>query len=362
MSDYLKAKKELQKGLIYRHRKNNKLVEEFINLSFEGSLTKIKTTLQKGVNINAIGSNGEAAIHKACRSQKILVVRFLLDMEAAPNIKEEERGLTPLMNAIEVRNLQLVQLLIEAGANVNARNYQGVTPIIMAIQKSLPLELIKILIGAGADLEAKDYSGMTVIMHAAYMNDLMPILMAGISKLVNKETLFKSICANNSKNVQKFIEAGLDLANNKTQEYICLFEQKTSVLKTGFNRKYYANLIINFIQENASIEGFDKVLLLQGSEAGDIERVSFLIEAGIDVNIRGFDNITPLIEATRAGQIEIIKILLEAGADVNLRDRFERTALDYIEMKNYRCSLDKLTDIGLLLLSAGAKYGYELID
>lgn len=59
--------------------------------------------------------------------------------------------------------------------------------------------------------------------------------------------------------------------------------------------------------------------------------VRLLIDAGADVNARGFDGIRALHEAVRKGLTETVKALLEAGAKVSHRDSMSETALDIAE-------------------------------
>lgn len=63
-----------------------------------------------------------------------------------------------------------VEKLIESGADVNARNADKETPLILATQHKNS-DVINMLIKAGADKNLKDYTGYTAAMHAYYEPD-----------------------------------------------------------------------------------------------------------------------------------------------------------------------------------------------
>jgi ankyrin repeat protein len=58
-------------------------------------------------------------------------------------------------------------LLIEAHADVNAKDNQGFTPLHFAAQEFLP-EIARILVGKGADVNAQDEDGNSVLWRAIF--------------------------------------------------------------------------------------------------------------------------------------------------------------------------------------------------
>ena len=72
-----------------------------------------------------------------------------------------------LINAVTNGNIKLVNELIQAGANVNAKNSNGVTALMAASQDG-HLDCIDILLSNGADVNAKDNRGRTALMFASF--------------------------------------------------------------------------------------------------------------------------------------------------------------------------------------------------
>jgi ankyrin repeat protein len=68
--------------------------------------------------------------------------------------------------------------------------------------------------------------------------------------------------------------------------------------------------------------------LIGAASDGDKKMVQKLLkEEKIDVNVRDWDELTPLIPAASAGHLEVVKLLLKEGADVNAKDKDGITAL-----------------------------------
>lgn len=85
----------------------------------------------------------------------------------SPNTKEESRALptkyqTTLHRAVVTGNVEIVQLLLQHGANVDMRNHVGMTPLHMAVQCG-NIELITLLLQYDADLEARDVQGRKAV-------------------------------------------------------------------------------------------------------------------------------------------------------------------------------------------------------
>ncbi len=75
------------------------------------------------------------------------------------------KGTTPLHHAVEFFNREIMQLLIEHGANVNAAESGGWTPLHFAANEPQP-DAIPILVSAGANLRARDSDGRTPLQLA----------------------------------------------------------------------------------------------------------------------------------------------------------------------------------------------------
>ncbi len=103
---------------------------------------------------------GLPAIHLAVILDRKEIVKLLLDKSIDPNVRSQEKdigstGETALLEAAFWGRLEIAEMLIKHGANVNARAERGITPLHEAARMQ-HVELARLLLEHGADVNAKD--------------------------------------------------------------------------------------------------------------------------------------------------------------------------------------------------------------
>eukprot|EP00796_Vickermania_ingenoplastis_P004339 gene4339-3153_t len=96
------------------------------------------------VPVNTVDKHGGTALMVAVHMQKIEVAAFLLEHGADPNIAIEEDGTTALHVAVEMGFTDCVKLLISCGANSQAKNKAGDTPLSLAQGAGKPMTLAEL--------------------------------------------------------------------------------------------------------------------------------------------------------------------------------------------------------------------------
>ncbi len=163
-----------------------KILCEGIGLFQKGCFNQAMPLLEKG---GPLGEVLKAEIDKIVRPLNELMaaidkgdvdsIRKTLDAGVNVNIpmnyqsKDEKTGKTSefrttfLMEALSRKQTEVVRMLVDKGADVNAANGRGMTPLMMAAMK-YPSEpwMIKYLLGKGADINAADNSGDTALSGA----------------------------------------------------------------------------------------------------------------------------------------------------------------------------------------------------
>ena len=110
-------------------------------------------------------TSGETALHMVVARRDATWLRFLLAKGANPNITDN-RGNTPLMNAVQLRFVDGVSVLLSNGAQVDKANGSGETPLIRAVQLR-DLGLVRLLVAQGANADRKDsIAGMSARNYA----------------------------------------------------------------------------------------------------------------------------------------------------------------------------------------------------
>ena len=193
-----------------------------------------------------------------------------------------------------VPDLDLFKNLIERGADVNAKNQKGDTPLHLASANGNEEKALA-LIAAGADVNIRDSEGDT------------PLTLA---------------CGNGHEKIAAaLINASADV-NARDGDG----ETPLSAASLLCGRDVIDALISSGADVNARNDEGDKPLHLACS-IGRKETVLALIDAGADINARDNDGDTPLHNATQFGRKKIVQALIAAKADIEGRNDKGETPL-----------------------------------
>lgn len=151
-------------------------------------VTLVEFWLARGANPNATPerraswASGESVLARALRSTSSEVVREFLKYK--PDLRKPLDGTEPVLsyvlknadtNRSETVRVEIIEMLIKAGADVNARGRVGATPIFYA---TFTPGAAKPLIKAGADINARDSFGDTALIRNAYYEPFVKELLA----------------------------------------------------------------------------------------------------------------------------------------------------------------------------------------
>ncbi|MEG4273974.1 MULTISPECIES: ankyrin repeat domain-containing protein [unclassified Microcoleus] len=278
-------------------------------LFFARSPEIAKLLIAKGANVNAKNKNGLTPLH-ITKSKDI--AKILLAAGTKINIKEENsrngKNTALLHNAAKIGFKELVQQLINNGANVVIRDYNKKTPLHYATTKEVAALLMQ-------DINAKDESGNTPL-HLAVdrgSQDIAELLIANGARV----------------NVRN--------ENGQTPLY--------RAIAIGHNE--IAALLINNRTDVNNIDGSGTTPLHKAAHYGTVKILKLLIAKGAEIHIQDNQIKTPLDIAVDLKLQDTVALLISKNPDVNSEDKEGRTLL--------HIAVDfKLEDVAKQLIAKGA--------
>lgn len=102
-------------------------------------------------------STGETALHIVTNRRDLTWMQFLIAKGANVNARDG-KGVTPLVSAVNANFAEGVELLVAKGARVDESNNSGETPLITAVHNR-NIAIMRLLLKAGADPDRADNSG-----------------------------------------------------------------------------------------------------------------------------------------------------------------------------------------------------------
>lgn len=290
---------------------------DILNLAIEGNTAEVSALIADAQNVNLAQTDGTTLLHWAVYYDDAELVDSLVERGADPAARNDY-GATPLSQAAIIGNADVIALLLEAGADANEKGADDQTPI-MVLARTNNTDAAEVLLEGGADVNAVEkWRGQTALMWAAAQKQ--PAM------------------------VELLLQAGANpdaqsLPNNWERQVTA--EPRMKVLPAG-----------------------GLTPLLYAAREGCTECVRLLIDAGADINKTDPEAVTPLLMANLNAKWDSAKLLIEAGAWLDKWDFYGRNplyaAVDYNTLPHGgrpdRLSADMTTPleiIGMILERGG---------
>jgi hypothetical protein len=151
-------------------------LEAFAQCVAENKVDEVSLFIAAGFLPDAKDKKGIPLLCISARNGHLNTVEFLLRSGAQVDIIAEDRGSTPLIDSAMGRHKDVIKTLIEAGADVNIKNKDGQTALIIVVGAG-DIEIVEMLVKAGADPDIEDAFGVSARMYAnIFKNDKMKAL------------------------------------------------------------------------------------------------------------------------------------------------------------------------------------------
>jgi len=245
--------------------------------------------------VNAKDLAGSTPLHHAAAFGAVDIMTLLMDAGADVNARNK-RGSTALHWAIhdEAR----VRLLLSRGANVNGRQIEGRTPLYQAASLGNGNAILRLLLANGADPNLALANGRTPLMAAAGRGDVeaMALLLGA--------------------------KAGVDVRNGAGETAL--------ILAAGDGNPAAVGLLLDRGADARVRTKRNETALGTAGTAGNEETVRLLLAHGAEVNVRNIRGYSPLMLAASSDAIPAgaVKLLLAKGADTSFTADYDETARD----------------------------------
>ncbi|XP_040182237.1 ankyrin repeat domain-containing protein 17 isoform X9 [Rana temporaria] len=232
-------------------------------------------------------SNHDTALTLACAGGHEELVQTLLERGA--NIEHrDKKGFTPLILAATAGHVGVVEILLDNNADIEAQSERTKdTPLSLACSGGRQ-EVVELLLARGANKEHRnvsDYTPLSLAASGGYVNIIKILLNAGAE--INSRTGSKL-------GISPLMLAAM---NGHTAAVKLLLDMGSDI--------------------NAQIETNRNTALTLACFQGRTEVVSLLLDRKANVEHRAKTGLTPLMEAASGGYAEVGRVLLDKGADVN---------------------------------------------
>lgn len=134
--------------------------------------------VQKGANANIANNKGFTPLNNAVLNNNVEMVRLLIFHSSGgvdTNIANKDHNQTPLNNAVLKGNIEVVEMLLRNSANPNIANKQGFTPLNNAVIKGNP-DMVRLLVEYKADKNIKNNQGLSAIDNARNKPQILELL------------------------------------------------------------------------------------------------------------------------------------------------------------------------------------------
>jgi len=267
-------------------------------------------------------------LHDAVDALDIREVQILIERGCDVDAKDK-RGYTALHHAAVQNANNIATLLIDKGANINSKGLLGYSPLHLAVASGSE-EIVLLLISKGASLEIQDEDGSTPLLESIILNKTrISRLLVTHGANVNAKALHgvtplvMSISSKSIETAKLLIENGADV-NVKVGGQSPLF------LAAAKNLLEIVKLLLQHGADVNHKESYKNLMPLDVAvEQNLMEMAKLLIENGADLNaISGDEHYTPLYRAAVIRSKEMAALLIRSGADLNTKCRNGRTPVD----------------------------------
>uniref|UniRef100_A0A1B6CRZ2 Uncharacterized protein n=1 Tax=Clastoptera arizonana TaxID=38151 RepID=A0A1B6CRZ2_9HEMI len=204
----------------------------------KGYFKIVKKLIEFGANLNAKDIAGFTPLHDAIINKNINISKYLLDQGADPMVKEDDYGFYPFHYACRMNNLKFIQLLLKKmleikDFSINTVGFDGRSPLMLSIS-SKNIKIIQLLLDHGADPNIVDKE-FKIALHIASSVPILEIFQI-IYQHTSEETILKYCSLNDESQLKEGDVYSVDRYSLVTAAIsTCNYDFLKNVLNIGLN-------------------------------------------------------------------------------------------------------------------------------
>ncbi|XP_060080381.1 uncharacterized protein LOC132559772 [Ylistrum balloti] len=286
--------------------------------------------------------NGSTLLHTAAYYGNVAAVKELMQLRVDVNIRDY-KGATALHRA---RNKDILEVLLESGASVDAEDGEANTPLHVKCygETNAPSEIasIEVLLARNANLARRNIRGLLPI-HCCAMQGRVDVIRLMV-RADTENNISKAISAEDDKKppsllhlaiANDFIECAKWLSTNgfyfkKREQDILLRRIITEQITLNDREEAVKFLLENEADPSPRYPGGNTCLHYAAGLTGSSEVLELLLDHGAEVDPVDDNGCTPLFFATQANNQVAACVLIEQNANVRHKNSQGLTAFDYI--------------------------------
>ncbi|XP_055954321.1 serine/threonine-protein phosphatase 6 regulatory ankyrin repeat subunit C-like [Patella vulgata] len=348
---------------IARHFVGIETKKQLMKIAIKSDFVKgVKFLHSKGVPLYLSHSKFRekwSALVECVQNTHVEVLKYLLGLKDLDKNPDKEETLIMLCcNELNIESLKILlksELKNTINRQTSDRQYSALHYCVRGGRWKEVLDCIQLLVEAGADVNLQDIDGTTPIQKAAECGMAAVVIYlakrgANLDIRYNEGTLFHFLAAESNEMVDSYDEfirllmsQGIDINElnscNESPLYLAVFQENEEMVKTLIKSHCDVNIKVG--------DDMGSVLMEPIGYSDTITQI--LINAGCDVNIADKYGVTPLMKCVEMGNLVLVKQLIDRGASVNAKDNNGCFVLDYLFRSHHRS-----TDIVKIMIEAGA--------
>ncbi len=318
-------KKQFLKSIADKQPGNSILIEAAIR----GDVEKVSLLLKvDGNNINQQDLQGETALSRAVSKQHAKVVALLLQHGADPNLVSNKNK-TALSHAARLNNAHIIGLLIRYGASTHTSSPNIMDMLIESTKTAPSPEIIQILLEAGANSNAHDASNKSPLLYAIQNNciECAELLINNNANVNHRDSQERNALWYASQLTSDSI-LKLLLSINKIK-YSSDYSEVSPLMNAVRHGHFHnAQLLLSFDPDPDQKNRDGNSALMIASKLGHYKIAQLLTNNGVNLNLRNNAGNTALMLAIKSKQIETATLLIQAGADVSIWNHKKERPID----------------------------------